>query len=248
MTRRIRIATLNTLADSYLRNGDYSHAPADLMQPGARIRPLIELITGLNADVVGLQEVERPLVDALDATDEWQTFWTKKGTTKAPDGCLTLVRKGLVVDGGRPEVIHYSDGSGHVAQIVRIDGIAIGNTHIKWELPNRTAQTKELLARIATEPHVVLMGDFNDRPGEPARGLVTEAGFRNIPENDMPTAFIANREGPASIDLLAVRGLQAELAPIQFGPDFDIREIPSYRCPSDHIPVLAQVALTETSH
>lgn len=248
MARRLRIATFNTLADSYTGYGDYNHAPAGLMQRGARIRPLTELITSLNADVVGLQEVERPLVDALDATGEWQTFWTKKGKTKAPDGCLTLVRKGLVADRDKPEVVHYSDGSGHVAQVVKIDGIAIGNTHIKWELPNRIAQTQELLARIATEPHVVLMGDFNDRPGEPARELVAQAGFRNIPEDNMPTAFIADREGPASLDLLAVRGLQAELVPIQFGPDFDIGEIPSYRHPSDHVPILAQVTLPDASH
>jgi mRNA deadenylase 3'-5' endonuclease subunit Ccr4 len=248
MTRRLRIATLNPLADSYIGYGDYRHAPADLMQPGARIRPLTELITSLNADVVGLQEVERPLVDALDATDEWQTFWTKKGKTNATDGCLTLVRKGLVVDGGEPEVVHYSDGSGHIAQIVKIGGIAIGNTHIKWELQNRTTQTQELLARVATEPHVVLMGDFNDRPGGPARKLVAEAGFRNLSGDDVPTAYIANREGSAALDLFAVRGLQAELVPIQFGPDFDIREIPSYRCPSDHIPILAQVALPQTRH
>jgi hypothetical protein len=217
------------------------------MQPGARTRPLTALITSLNADVVGLQEIERPVVDALDATDEWQTFWTKKGKTKAPDGCLTLVRKGLVVDGGKPEIVHYSDGSGHVAQVVKIGGIAIANTHIKWELANRTTQTQELLARVAAEPHVVLMGDFNDRPGEPARELVAEAGFRNVPEDDMPTAFIADREGPASLDLFAVRGLQAELVPIRFGPDFDIREIPSYQCPSDHVPILAQVTLPEAS-
>lgn len=117
----------------------------------------------------------------------------------------------------------------------------------KWEMENRIAQTRDLLARVATEPYAVLIGDFNDRPGEPARKLVTQAGFKNLLEDDTPTAYIANREGPASIDLFAVRGLEAELAPIGLGGDFDIREIPSNRCASDHIPILAQVTLPEAS-
>lgn len=239
--KHLRIATLNALADSYLGRGDYSHAAAELMRPGARIRPLVELITSLNADVVGMQEVERPLVEALEATGEWQAFWAKKAA-KAPDGCLTLVRNGIAIEGRKPEDMYYNDDSGHVAQITKIGGITIANTHIKWGLENRIPQTEELLAKVATDRHVVLIGDFNDRPGEPARQLVAEAGFRNILEDDMPTAYIADQDGLASLDLFAVRDLRAELEPI-FGLDFDMTEIPNDRCSSDHIPVLGEVAL-----
>jgi mRNA deadenylase 3'-5' endonuclease subunit Ccr4 len=235
---RLRIASLNVLADSYTGNGDYRHAPADLMRRGARIGLLTSLITRLDADVTGLQEVEWPLVMALAATGRWQTIWSKK--EDAPDGCLTLVKNNLVVDSS--ETLRFNDGSGHVAQIVKIGGVAVANTHIKWELPHRTAQVTELLAGVATEACAVLVGDFNDRPGEPARALVAEAGFTNL-AGDMPTAYIANREGPASIDLFAVRGLEAELSPVEFGEDFDITEIPSRRCASDHTPLVGQITL-----
>lgn len=238
MTKHLRIATFNVLADSYTKYGDYHQAPANLMAAGGRTQPLVSLITRLEADIVCLQEVEEPLVEALDATDQWRPFWSKK--QNAPDGCLTLVRNGLASD--EPETIRYSDGSGSVAQVTKIGKITVANTHVKFEMPNRIAQTKELLAEIATESHVALLGDFNDRPGEPARSLVAEAGFENL-LGDTPTAFIANRDGAASIDLFAVRGLQAELTPIDLGEDFDIREIPSYRCPSDHTPAVGQVML-----
>lgn len=237
MGNLLRVATFNTLADSYTSYGDYRHAPADLMLPGARIEPLTDLIGRLDADVVGLQEVEKPLAERL-TDDGWQTVWSKK--KDAPDGCLTLVRNGLTIDDS--ETLQFRDGSGHVAQIIKVGGIAVANTHIKWEIRNRVAQVQELLAKIATEPYAVLVGDFNDRPNELARKLVAEAGFRNLPRDDMPTANIANREGPASIDLVAIRGLQADLVPIELGEGFDIRKIPSHQCPSDHIPILAQVS------
>jgi len=212
------------------------------MQTGGRIHPLTSLIGRLGADVVGLQEVEQPLAEALDATGNWQSFWSQKDD--ASDGCLTLVRNGLAIDG--EETIRYGDGSGHVAQVVKVGNVVVANTHIQWELTNRTAQTQELLARVATKPHVVLVGDFNDRPGEPARKMIAEAGFE-ILLGDTPTAFIANRDGLASVDLFAVRGLQAELVPIELGEDFDIRGIPNDLCPSDHIPTMAQVTPPHTS-
>ncbi|HSW98269.1 MAG TPA: endonuclease/exonuclease/phosphatase family protein [Candidatus Saccharimonadales bacterium] len=244
MTSRLRIATFNTLADSYTGYGDYRHAPKGLMQPGARIERLIRLVSALNADVVGLQEVEEPLAEKLSDSG-WQTKWSQK--EGAPDGCLTLVGNGLAIESF--DAVHFSDGSGHVAQLIKVGGIAIANTHIKWDMPNRIAQVKELVAKIPAklEPHAVLLGDFNDRPGEPARRLVAQADFQNLLPDDMPTAYIANREGPASIDLLAVRGLHAELVAVDLGGDFDIREIPSNRCPSDHIPIVAEVALPQTN-
>jgi hypothetical protein len=234
----MRIATFNVLADSYTKYGDYRHAPTGLMLPGARTNALVRVIGGLNADVVGLQEVEQPLVDALNETGQWNTFWSQK--QDAPDGCLTLARKKVAVD--EFETHHFSDGSGHVMQMLKVGGVVVANTHIKWELPSRIAQASELLARVGTAPHAVLLGDWNDRPGEPARKLVADAGFKNV-WGDEPTAYIANREGPAAIDLLAIRGLRARPVAVEIGDGFDLSEIPSRRCPSDHIPVLAQVTL-----
>src|SRR5258708_15109994 len=114
MPDRLHIATFNTLADSYTAYGDYRHTPTDFMQPGARIGALVRLIGALDADVVGLQEVEEPLEERL-GNSGWQTFWSQK--EGAPDGCLTLVRNGLTV--GSHEALRFGDDSGHVAQIIK---------------------------------------------------------------------------------------------------------------------------------
>lgn len=232
----MRIATFNVLADAYTGFGDYSHAPSEVMIAGARTLPLTECIMRLQADVVGLQEVEQPLVDALAANGQWQTFWSQK--QGAPDGCLTLVKNEIEVDDFAAH--HFTDGSGHVMQLLKIGGKVVANTHIKWEMASRIAQASELLGRIGTAPQAVILGDCNDRPGEPVRQMIAEAGFINVWGNG-PTAFIANREGAAALDLLAVRGLAATPISVSFGEGFDLSEIPSKRCPSDHIPVMAEV-------
>ncbi|HSX01352.1 MAG TPA: endonuclease/exonuclease/phosphatase family protein [Candidatus Saccharimonas sp.] len=224
------------LADAYLRHGDYRHVPDELLRPGARIGYLVAMIAGLQADVIGLQEAEPPLVHELSRVRAWQVFWTQK--EEAPDGCLTLVKKNLSVRGFNG--YHYADGSGHVLQMLTVDGILIANTHIKWELQARLAQTRALLDCIGSAQKAVILADCNDRPGGPARELVTAAGFMNVP-GDTPTAFIANRDGPAALDLLAVRGLTARPVLLRMGEDFQLSEIPSPRCPSDHIPVVAHI-------
>ncbi len=235
------MASFNVLAPSCEPYGDYRHAPPELMQHAdARVESLTSLITRLDADITCLQEVEMPLMERLAFTGLWQSFWRKKETDS--DGCLILVKGAIEIDS--IEMGPFGDGSGHVAQILKVGNVAIANTHIQWGRPNRIAQTKELLARIAGEPHAVLLGDFNDRPGEPARELVAEAGFKNL-VGDRPTAYIANRDGPASLDFFAVRGLVAELYPVQFGEDFTIQEIPSRRCPSDHIPLFGKIILPQ---
>lgn len=59
-----------------------------------------ELIAALQADVVGLQEAEPALVDALIAGNDWRLFWSPKLQGK-PDGCLMLVTRKVKVLGFR---------------------------------------------------------------------------------------------------------------------------------------------------
>lgn len=234
---RLRCATYNVLADAYLGWGDYSHVPAGLLEPGARLPLLVRLIGELQADVIGLQEAEPVLVAALDATGKWQRpLWSPK-TDGEPDGCLMLVRKGITVTNF--ETHAYRDGSGHIMQSMVIGGVVFANTHILWERPSPNhrgvAQTKKLLERLGKGPAVIL-ADCNDRPGGPIRELVAAAGFTNTC-GDKPTAFV-NQE-LAALDLLAVRGVNAEPIETTFRPE----GIPSTADPSDHIPVMAYVEI-----
>lgn len=232
--RRLKFVTFNVLADAYLGNGLYRYLPKRLFRPGARIKRLVKIIKRFDADVIGLQEVERPLVDALTKTGLWNLYWTQK--EGAPDGCLLLVRKGVQIDAFRE--LFYQDGSGHVIQLLIIGSVTVVNTHIKWDV--RDAQLRELLMEIGIG-NTVLLGDFNIRPHEPARELLYYAGFTNVWGNE-PTAFIANREGPAALDILATRGSWGERVPLKLGMFFKLPRIPNRRWPSDHI---AKAALIE---
>lgn len=61
----MRYATFNVLADAYIGYGDYSRVEPELLRPGARTQKLVQLVDSLEADVVGLQEVEEPVALSL---------------------------------------------------------------------------------------------------------------------------------------------------------------------------------------
>lgn len=234
----MKCASFNVLADAYTGYGDYSHITPSLLLPGARTPGLLRIIDSLKADVIGLQEVEKPLLDALDDAGTWQTFWSPKGRNK-PDGCLMLVRTGIEV---RDHTTHaYGDGSGHVMQAVRIGETIFANTHIKWAPTTDrdhagVKQTVELLNLLGNEQPAVLFADCNDKPGGPVRQLIERAGFKYVHE-EAPTALVDQE--PVALDLVAVRGLSATLIP----NNYPIRNIPNGDCPSDHMPVVAHVSI-----
>ena len=234
----MRVATFNVLADAYIGYGDYSHVYPDLLAPRARTDGLVRTIASLDADVIGLQEADEVLVKALRASGEWQTCWSPKEGGK-PDGCLTLVRDGIAVDGF--ETHAYQDGTGHIMQILHIGRVAFANSHIKWAPADSAehvgvGQMTELLAKLNAEQVAVVFADSNDRPNGPVRRLVEDEGFTDV-SGENPTALV-NQQAVA-IDLLAVRGLPAVLVP----RDYDVLTIPNSECPSDHIPIVADLAV-----
>lgn len=226
----MKVTSFNVLADAYLKNGDYSRVEPELLRPGARNRSLVRLIQNLDSDILGLQEVEQPLVDELVDTSKWQAFYTQK--TSKPDGCLTLVKNEIPIDNQAGYA--YEDGSGHVYQITQIGKIAIANTHIKWapaDAPSHVGlgQMSELLRRLGDRPAVIL-GDCNDRPGGPIRQLLAKSGFTDANESLM-TAIVDGEL--AALDLTSTRDVKATSA----GEHLNPRTIPNHNCPSDHIPI-----------
>lgn len=226
----MKVTSFNVLADAYLKNGDYSRVEPELLRPGARNRSLVRLIQNLDSDILGLQEVEQPLVDELVDTSKWQAFYTQK--TSKPDGCLTLVKNEIPID-NQVEYRHEDD-SGHVYQITQVGNIAIANTHIKWapaDDPNHIGlgQVRELLQSLAGGPAIIL-GDCNDRPGGPIRQLLAKSGFTDANESLM-TAIVDGEL--AALDLTSTRDVKATSAGEYLNP----RTIPNHNCPSDHIPI-----------
>lgn len=227
---QLRCATFNVLADAYFGHGNYDHVDPELLMPQARLPYLLRAIASLDADVIGMQEVEVWLLDALVATKQWQVFWTQKIGGK-PDGCLMLVKRDVEVIDFRP--IPYRDGTNHVMQMIVIEGTTFANTHIRWGMSYRVNQATMLLTELGERPAVIL-ADSNDRPGEPVHELIKAAGFWNV-WGDAPTALIGTER--AAIDLLAVRGVDA----CRIGVLQSLDGIPSLQCPSDHVPVMALV-------
>lgn len=227
-----RCATWNVLTDHYLGYGDYAHVPQQLLRPGARLPFVLDVIATLKVDIIGIQEADLDLVKALDATREWQVFWSPKNKGK-PDGCLTLVKRGIPTSGFWSRF--YGDGSDHVTQSVTVGGVEFVNTHIKWPPDTHgSTQAEELLEWLGRTKPAAVMTDCNDRPHGPVRTLFEAAGFVNTC-GFMPTALVDGKL--VALDLLTVRGTRAE----HIETSFDPTNIPSINCPSDHIPVVANV-------
>lgn len=236
----MRFATFNVLADAYTSYGDYSHVDSALMQDGARLEYVAQLVNNLNADVIGLQEADKNLVEVFEDNESWQTFWKPKGNNK-PDGCLTLIKNEIEVTDYEAHL--YNDETGHVFQLTRVGEVAVANTHIKWapeDEYNHTgvSQTRELLTSIDNYGPAVILADCNGRPRGRVQTMVEQAGFRNL-SGEMPTAIV-NGE-PVALDLLATRGLRGVLV----STDYNLHSIPNTTCASDHIPIVADINIRQ---
>jgi len=233
---RLRCATFNVLADAYLGYGDYDHVTPSLLKPRARLPHLLRCIASLDADIVGLQEAELPLVAALEETGDWHVFWSQKdgnGRDK-PDGCVLLTRPELYATNFK--VHTFRDDSGHIMQSVTVYGVTFVNTHIKWP-PDGVGvyQMRELLQQLGDVSRAVIFGDCNDSPGGMVREHVLANNFSMVVPESVPTALVNGQMYP--LDIIAVRGVVGDYIATDFSP----RDIPNELCPSDHIPVLADI-------
>lgn len=235
----LTIATWNVLARAHIHRGRYSSAALNVLHRDNRIEHLVQFIKELDVDITGLQEVEQGLLDALIATGYWQVFWSPRRQGR-PDNCALLVRRDIFVK--ESNGVQFSDDSGHAWHYAVIGDVAIVNTHIKWAPEHEKdhaglKQTQELLDRLSGR-RVVLLGDCNGRPGGLVRTALDSAGFVNV-WGDTPTALIVHEDSTerAPIDLIALRDVKGE----PLGALQDVDDIPSHRCPSDHVPVTATI-------
>lgn len=239
----MRFATFNILADAYTKYGSYNHADPSLVEPGARRQYIVQRVNNLNADVIGLQEVDRHIMEMFREDARWQSFWTPN-TNNKPDECLTLAKQDIAISS--QESYEYGNNSGHIFQITQIGKVTVVNTHIKWSSENDInhiglSQTEELLRHLSNYRDAIILADSNSQPGGRVQTLIKQAGFHNISETQ-PTAFVNNK--PVSIDVLAIRGLKGTLIPT----GIDVCTIPNTACASDHLPVVADIVMRHTKN
>jgi mRNA deadenylase 3'-5' endonuclease subunit Ccr4 len=243
---RFRAASYNVLASAYIKPAFYPRVEPALLDPAWRIPALVRHIAGLEADLLGLQEVDAATYAALESGLAPLGFagHYARETGRKPDGCATFYRRELFVMRAM-ERLAYADGSGHIALLAELEQsgqcLGLANTHLKWSPPGAdhdARQMHELLVALAPRAgDWIICGDFNAKPGSEVLRLLRDAGYR--PSHADPTAFTCNPNGEAkTIDYLC-HTAAFSASPQPLPPIDDRTPLPSREQPSDHLAVVA---------
>ncbi|XP_077230051.1 carbon catabolite repressor protein 4 homolog 3-like isoform X2 [Tasmannia lanceolata] len=180
---RVRVVSYNILGDDNAsKHSDlYSHIPSDFMNWETRRKLICRELSGLNPDIVCLQEVDRydDLLSSMRNKGYIGSF--KRRTGEAMDGCAIFWKENLfcLLEG---ESIEFK-GFGlrdNVAQLFVFEmnkgdsrRLLVGNIHVLFN-PNRgdikLGQIRLLLSKAHTLSKkwgsipIVLVGDFNSTP------------------------------------------------------------------------------------
>ena len=206
---------------------------------------------GYDCDVIAFQEAETALVDlVVQRMDTHDVRWCPKGNNR-PDGCMTAVRRTLTIAG--EQRVAYRDGaepSGHVAHVLDLvdpNGawLRVINTHLRWAPPGTpldvhvgVTQMHEALTHVDDGSAAVLVGDLNDLEEGPTRVAMAERGLHEV-QGAEATAYVEHL-GRQALDVIAVT--PAVRASGWIGVEV-ASPLPNAMCPSDHVPVLADVYL-----
>jgi mRNA deadenylase 3'-5' endonuclease subunit Ccr4 len=242
------IITWNILADTYIRPAYYPNSSAAALDPAKRRALLLERIAKLHADVLCLQEVERHAFDTITRTmPGFDGYWIQKGGGR-PDGCATLVARDLSVEEVRE--LRYTDGSDHVALIVRIDGLFVVNTHLKWDPPATLPgaryglrETDELLGALRERVNgsrTVVCGDFNVTADDEVVARFIRCGYRDTHEAEDAATCVTN--GRARRIDFQLAGSDIDTRPLAVPALTHGAVLPSTTEPSDHVPVGVVIA------
>lgn len=253
------VATYNVLAPAYIRPEWYPHTPAELLRSEHRLPALAEYLVRLDADILGLQEVQADAFEAIERPLDTAGFagrLTLKQQGK-PDGCATFVRRALA-RWVREAALAYDDAdpggrpSGHIAQIavLEVEGklLGIANTHIRWDPPDTPRdrlislrQVQQLVAaRAQLAPECagwIIGGDFNATPDSAAVAAAIAVGLSfTHAANPAPTCN-ANQRAQVVDYLFFDAALAA--SPLPLPVVTDETPLPSADQPSDHVAVAA---------
>lgn len=248
----IRVLTWNTLWDRY---------DADRIDTARRRPLLLDALRREAADVIGLQEVEEPLL-AMLAREEWvradYTLWTNPEKSTVDEDGLVLLSRLPVLESGRCVLGPYKAAlaltvAGPAGPLV-VASTHLTSNHTANAAERRAAELSELASAFGgVDADFVIMGDFNDSTSEPATALALGDAWSAIhgeldetPTFDPtvnPLAAVSSLTGkPGRLDRVLVRarsgGVRAEAATL-IGDEAD--ETGLY--PSDHFGVVAGLAL-----
>jgi endonuclease/exonuclease/phosphatase family metal-dependent hydrolase len=247
----LTVATLNirNLADRWWERAPVLFADFAALQP----------------DVIGLQEVVYPLQqDRLIGASGAGSYTALRGWAGRPEyGNAILVKEPL----GAARPTRLDLGHNRSALRVRlVGGAGVGGaaltfvvTHLHHEVPDESIRAEQAealvrwLADLAPSAPIVVVGDFNAEPIEPAYRVMADAGFRSAfaianghePDVTWPSGIQApgmDTDGdPGCLDYIWVRGaISVEASKLVFDrPAADDATL----YPSDHIGLVASIRI-----
>lgn len=224
----MRVATWNVLADGYLLNGenDYSHVDPKLMVFGGRLPHVLDVIAELrelDVKILSLQEVDYDLMSAINDTKNWQMFWCAEDEDE-PIGELMLIALDIPVTG-------HNEWPLLSAQSIAAYGALFINAHIYAGV----SQARTILQETGYEP-AVMMTNCNGGPGARTRRIIRKFGFDKGIYTGQATRVVNSIK--ASADLIVTRDI--DFMPV--ATRFNLDAIPNTSCPSDHIPMVVELA------
>lgn len=227
------MVTYNVLADAYIKPSWFPRTPSEVLDPGRRRAALIRHIQAMDADVLCLQELERPVFEELRRLFPHAEYGPR--APGRPDGCGTFSRSRLT----GAEVLDYSDGTGHVALLTLLEHqgrrLGVANTHLRWDAPGARVgceQLERLLAGLPAADGWIVCGDFNATSDSPTLQRAYHQGWLDPGRGSTCNANARARR----IDyLLHTPSLHCD--PWELGPIEDHTPLPSDCEPSDHLAV-----------
>lgn len=241
----IRVVSWNVLADAYVKNEYYPHTPAEIFDKNARRKAVIARLAASKAEVLCLQEVDRPLFAAAEeALPDFKGRHYKK--LGRGEGVAIFLRQALTTEPEWKELA-FSDRSGHVALGATFAGVTIVTTHLKWHpvgTPPGEHQGRSELAEILRawpSGSRVIAGDLNATADSDVLAVAFEAGFKDAYATQ-PEACTCNSNGKKKrIDFILHTSDFSPTPAFLSTKVEDDTPLPSATEPSDHVAIEARL-------
>ncbi len=237
--RSLRVLTWNVLFDRY---------DQEIVRTRERIPRLLELLWKADADLVGLQEVEAPLLRTLLEvpwiTGQYQLTDGPEAATVQPYGQVLLSRLPI-----RASAVHMlGEDKRHLVadvelgpELLRVAVVHLSSDRHADARERRARQVERLRGLLGDAPRVLLLGDVNqDEPLDlPLRDVWREArpddrGYTWDPEVNALARAVTRSGRRRRLDRVLVRGLRPRAARL-WGVD------PGPLPPSDHHGIVADL-------
>ena len=206
---------------------------------------ILDVINGLDADVVALQEADkrlgnRPTALPRDMIERCTDFCVvpvaDNDVSLGWHGNAVLARKGLACSAPKRVAIPALEPRGAVSVTLGFARpLTVIATHLGLTRRHRRHQLDVLKNYAKTAPHAIILGDFNE--WSQARGLETLSDFDVI----SPGATFHAARPIAALDRIALStGLKSS--------DAGVDESALARRASDHLPIWADISLGDPAH